>query len=330
MIKSLLCTLSLAVFATGCFATRVTVPRMAPAEIDVGGHKRLAVGGVSGRGGDQIAAELTRAVFATKRFEVLDRQNLKQLSKEQDFQISGRVSDDSAVSIGQMIGAAALLVGDVLDYTYDEQLSQSESDCTPKNSKKKKMCTDYTRTATAHVAVSLKVLDTESGKVLAAKTLDAGDSRSKSARDMSPGSFGADGEMLGAAVKKIADTFANVIAPHTVNVEVELTDDGDLPELERGNNYAKLGDWTKALGEYNAAAQRLPGDFSNGDQAKVHYNLGVAYAYSGDLDHGLAELEQSFALEPEDRTAAEIAKVKKFKLDDAELARQQAAAQNAR
>ncbi len=316
--------LPLLLLSTGCFATRVTVPRMAPAEIDVGGHKRLAIGGVSGRGGDQVAAALTSAVFATNRFEVLDRASLKQLTKEQDLQISGRVSDDSAVSVGQLIGAAALLVGDMIDYSYNENLSTSERDCTPKNSKKKQMCTDYTRTATAHVAVSLKVLDTETGKILAAKTLDSGDERSANGRDTAPGTIGADGEMLSAAVKKIADTFANVIAPHTVNVEVELADDGDLPELERGNNYAKLGDWTKALGEYNAAAQRLPGDFSKGDQAKVHYNLGVGYAYSGDLDHGLAELEQSFALDPKDQTMAEINKVKKFKLDDAELARQQA------
>lgn len=315
--------LPLLLLSSGCFATKVTVPRMAPAEIDVGGHKRLAVGGVSGRGGEQVSAALTSAVFATNRFEVLDRANLKQLTKEQDLQISGRVADDSAVSVGQMIGAAALLVGDMIDYSYNEDLSQSQRDCTEKG-KKKKTCTDYTRTASAHVAVSLKVLDTETGKILAARTLDAGDQRSTSGRDMAPATIGADGEMLTAAVKKIAETFANVIAPHTVNVEVELADDGDLPELERGNNYAKLGDWTKALGEYNAAAQRLPGEFSKGDQAKVHYNLGVGYAYSGDLDHGLAELEQSFALEPEDRTMAEINKVKKFKLDDAELARQQA------
>jgi curli biogenesis system outer membrane secretion channel CsgG len=97
MIKPRLSALPIAVLATGCFATRVSVPRMAPAEIDVGGHERLAVGGVSGRGGDQIAAELTRTIFATNRFEVLDRQDLKQLTKEQDFQISGELTRSYAL-----------------------------------------------------------------------------------------------------------------------------------------------------------------------------------------------------------------------------------------
>ncbi|MEZ0313268.1 MAG: CsgG/HfaB family protein [Myxococcota bacterium] len=334
MIKPLLCTLSLAVFATGCSATRVSVPRMAPAEIDVGGYKRLAIGGVGGRGGEHVSAELTRALFATQRFEVLDRQNLAQLTKEQDFQISGRVSDDSAVSIGQMIGAAALVVGDIMNYSYDENVSQQSIDCTEKAEKgkrppKKKTCTDYQRTAKAQVTVSLKVLDTESGKVLAAKTLDAGDNRETKARDAMPADINAGDQMLAGCVKTIADTFARVIAPHTVQVAVELADDGDLPELERGNNYAKIGNWRQALGEYNAAVARLPGDFSNGDQAKAYYNLGVAYGYSGDLDRGIAELERSYALEPEDRTAAEIAKLKQFKIDDAELAKQQASAENA-
>jgi tetratricopeptide (TPR) repeat protein len=191
------------------------------------------------------------------------------------------------------------------------------------------MCTDYNLIAQAKVSVSLKVLDTETGKVLAAKTMDSADQRNSKARDAMPNSINAAEPMLASCIKNIADTFANVIAPHTITIGVELADDGDLPELERGNNFAKIGDWRQALAEYNAAVAKLPGDFSTSDQAKAYYNLGVGYGYSGDLDRGIAELERSYALDPQDRTAGEIAKLKQFKIDDAELAKQQASAQGA-
>lgn len=329
MIRNSLPLAFLVVLSSACANTRVTVPRLAPAEIDLGGVRRLAIGGFSGKGNGAVNAEVTRAIFATNRFDVLDRKNLAQLTKEQDFQISGRVSDDSAVSIGQMIGAAILLVGDVVAYDYDEQVSETTSTCT-KGKNKKARCTDYDRTATAHVSVALKVLDTETGKVLAAKTMDANDSKHAQNRDVKPGPFNAEDTMLAGCVKTIADAFAAVIAPHTVQETVELLDDGDLPELERGNNMAKIGEWQKALGEYSAAAEKLPGKFSSEDQAKVYYDIGIAYGYSGDYDRGVEELKRAYALEADDRTAQQIAKIKQFKIDDALLARQQAEAQAAR
>jgi tetratricopeptide (TPR) repeat protein len=309
-----------------CAGPQITVPRMAPAEINLAGYKRLAIGGVGGPDGSVVTAEVTSAVFATNRFEVLDRANLAQVTKEQDFQISGRVSDDKAVSIGQMIGAAALLVGDVLAETYDEDVNRQDSECSRDG--KKARCVDFTRSAAAHLTVTLKVIDTESGKILAVKSLDAQEQRSTTQSQTPPSPFNARDEMLEVCRKKIATDFADVIAPHTVNITVQLLDDGDLPELERGNNYAKLGDWTKALGEYSAAVDRIDqGKIDTDDQAKAYYDLGIGYGYSGQYEQGVAALEKSFSLDPQDRTQQEIAKIKKFQLDDVELAKQNAAAQ---
>lgn len=325
MIQRLLPLVGLAVLS-GCFATRVTVPRTAPAEIDLGSYRRLAVGGVGGQGGDAVNAEVTRALFASQRFEVLDRQHIAELTREQDFQISGRVSDESAVSVGQMLGAAVLVVGDMVTYDYDESVSTSKSKCT-KGKDTKATCVDYTRSASAHVAASFKVIDAETGKILAVRTLQAQDGRSTTERDAKPEPYNAKAEMLATCTSRVADAFAAVIAPHVVQDTVELLDDGDLPELERGNNMAKIGAWPKAIAEYQAAVARLPGELSTGDQAKAYYNLGVALGYSGDYDSGIEQLERSYALDAEDRTAQQIAKVKQFKTDSAELARQTASSE---
>jgi tetratricopeptide (TPR) repeat protein len=313
--------------AQACANTVVYVPRTSPAEINLARYKRLAIGGIGGQDGEKVAPDLTQALMETKSFEVLDRQHLNELMKEQDFQISGRVSDDSAVSIGQIIGSSALLVGDVTDTDYAEKVTKSEEKC----SKEGKLvpCTKHTRTGTAHLAIAFKLLDTESGKILAAKTVESSAGQSTSAYDIAPAPFDQREAWLAACRKNVVHDFMKVIAPYDVQVGVELLDDGDLPELEVGNNYAKMGKWLDAIAQYTAALTRAEKDpdIDMKDRAKAIYNLGVGLAYSGRYDEGIAELERAYATTAEDSYLAQIARVKQFKDDDARLAEQRASAQ---
>ncbi|MDR0623614.1 MAG: penicillin-binding protein activator LpoB [Treponema sp.] len=47
------------------------------------------------------------------KFTVVDRRRLDDVRREQNFQLSGDVSDDSAVSIGNMMGANTVIVGSI-------------------------------------------------------------------------------------------------------------------------------------------------------------------------------------------------------------------------
>jgi hypothetical protein len=59
---------------------------------------------------DYIMEELTGALF-DRNIQVADRQNLEHVSKELDFQMSGDVSDESALSIGKFLGADIVITG---------------------------------------------------------------------------------------------------------------------------------------------------------------------------------------------------------------------------
>ena len=61
---------------------------------------------------DYIMEELTGELF-DRGIEVADRQNLEYVYKELNFQMSGDVSDDSAVSIGNMLGANIVITGEI-------------------------------------------------------------------------------------------------------------------------------------------------------------------------------------------------------------------------
>jgi hypothetical protein len=64
----------------------------------------------SGSVSAHILEEIAGALF-DRRIEVADRQNLEHVLSELDFQMSGYVSDESALSIGQFLGAELVITG---------------------------------------------------------------------------------------------------------------------------------------------------------------------------------------------------------------------------
>jgi TolB-like protein len=60
-----------------------------------------------------IIEELTGELVSGRKLAIVDRQNLALISKEMDLQLSGDVSDESAQSIGRLLGAQAIISGSV-------------------------------------------------------------------------------------------------------------------------------------------------------------------------------------------------------------------------
>jgi hypothetical protein len=62
---------------------------------------------------EYIIGELEYNLVNSAKFKIVDRRRLDQIRVEQNFQTSGDVSDDSAVSIGQMLGATIVITGEI-------------------------------------------------------------------------------------------------------------------------------------------------------------------------------------------------------------------------
>jgi TolB-like protein len=60
-----------------------------------------------------IADELEFRLGDSKKFKIVDRKSLDAVRSEQRFQVSGEVSDESARSIGNMLGADIVITGDI-------------------------------------------------------------------------------------------------------------------------------------------------------------------------------------------------------------------------
>jgi hypothetical protein len=62
---------------------------------------------------EYVIDELEFKLVNSRKFQIVDRRRLEQIRREQNFQLSGDVDDNSAVSIGNMLGATIVITGDI-------------------------------------------------------------------------------------------------------------------------------------------------------------------------------------------------------------------------
>jgi TolB-like protein len=66
---------------------------------------------------ENVVDDVELNLVDSRRFIIVDRRRIDDIRREQNFQLSGDVSDDSAVSIGHMIGANVVIVGNITTIT---------------------------------------------------------------------------------------------------------------------------------------------------------------------------------------------------------------------
>ena len=110
---------------------------------------------------DMLAAELV----STRSFSVLERRELDAVLNEQDLSASDRVSEQTKVKLKQLKGAQYLIAGTVSAYEEHVKGGGAGVRVGPVNlggSKEK-----------AYIAVDVKVVDTETGEIVDARTIEA-------------------------------------------------------------------------------------------------------------------------------------------------------------
>jgi curli biogenesis system outer membrane secretion channel CsgG len=66
--------------------------------------------------GDAMARKLTSALLSTKRFQMVQRQNIDDLMNEINFGASGAVASGSAAQFGNMVGAQLVVTASITDF----------------------------------------------------------------------------------------------------------------------------------------------------------------------------------------------------------------------
>lgn len=131
---------------------------------------------------DMLASELV----STKAFSVLERKEIDAVLGEQELSASGRVSSSTKVKMKKLKGAQYLVAGTVS--AYEEGVSGQKGGVSFKGisvgGKKSK----------SYIAVDLKVIDTETGEIVDARTIEANAKGSALGAGLSLRNFSVGGE----------------------------------------------------------------------------------------------------------------------------------------
>jgi len=93
---------------------------------DLPENTSLAVINISSNDGSisaHVADELEFHLVTSRKFTIVDRNTLDLIRSEQNFQMSGDVSDSTAVSIGEMLGARIVITGSITQAGANQRLS---------------------------------------------------------------------------------------------------------------------------------------------------------------------------------------------------------------
>jgi curli biogenesis system outer membrane secretion channel CsgG len=119
----------------------------------------------SGNAGRDLQDMLAAELVSTGSFQVLERKELEAVLSEQDLGASGRVNPKTAAKIGKIKGARYLVAGTVS--AFEEGTSGQSGGVSvfglSVGGKKEK----------AYMAVDLKVIDTDTGEIVDARTVEA-------------------------------------------------------------------------------------------------------------------------------------------------------------
>jgi len=287
-------------------APSARIPVLKPAEINLRGIDKIAIGDVQGNIGSSVADLLTSRLFESDQFDVVDRSNLSRIMKEHELNMSGAVDTDTAVKIGRLVGASALIVGNA-NVKYDLKRWKKK----PWQDKEGKWHQSYNVKGTAKVNSTLKVIGLTTGKVLAVKSIskEAGDS------DWKNNEWPQDPDrdaIISSAVNSMIDTFMKMIAPYTVYVNVKF-EKSKLPESEAGTNFAKQGQWEDALEQFKSAKDKNP------TVPCAWYNLGLAYEYNFMFRKAIEAFKEANKIKPCAKYVTEINNVKRLQADRKKL-----------
>ncbi|MGA7743937.1 MAG: CsgG/HfaB family protein [Polyangia bacterium] len=289
------------ILSVGC-GTSITVTRLAPAEVNLAGVKRIAITKIDGPDGETFATMVSQRILDSKRYEVVERAEMDKITAEHRGALDAAFEQNQGVEIGKLLPAAALVAGTVNESKADDKVNSKSDTCTRYESGKllRYPCTRYTRTVKARFVTNVRVFDTNTSKLLVSRRLVAERKKETTSTDGDPDNVDSDA-LLDQCRNEVADQFLKMIAPHPVQEHVALLEDSALPELKQGNEYLKRSDPGTAVEFFARAVARADANPSLKPEVKgrAHYSYGLGKAMVGDYDIALAELHMAQTLKPD-------------------------------
>lgn len=325
--------MALLALGAGCANPAARVPVLRPAPVNLSAYDLVAVDRFEGPADCPLEAEIADALRRSENpltgqveYEVLSRQDVDQTVSNLRVGGPGQGLDDRSMAVLERWRSAEVLIrGHVAEYDVSEDVVEQRS-----KDSKGNVHISYRRQMVVTVAVEVET--TEPGatgdQAFDRVTFRETASASTQARDPNPPSIRPE-PLLADARRRVVAGFLARVLPRQEFVTVELRTASKLPQLKVGNGYAQVGDWDAAIQAYQEGvdfAEQSP-DVPPKQKANALYNLGLALGFANRFDDARNLLRDSYALDQNQKTLAELQAVDRREAEYAELANQGMAAE---
>jgi len=319
-----------AILFTGC-AQKVKVKALQPAEVgEMASKKKVAIMsfhndkiGLSSK----IEAQISKHKLDEKRyFTVLSRKNINKVLKEQKLQSSEVMDEKTATKVGKLIGAQALINGDVSssgkESSYKKQITEcleyyKDGKCATWN--KKYVTCQVTKVS---VAASINIINMETASIIYADNI----TKAYSADSCKVREVLSKNQAIQTLAARVANEFVYKLTPHYIYFDVELLDSiefevSELQEkqLEAALKYVEAGRFDKAERIMTKLHKSL-----NARSYVIAYDLGVIKEARGEFDQAkvLYAVADETMLEPIEAINKAVLRIDKL-ISDRERAKSQ-------
>lgn len=325
----------------------ININTLKPAAVNLGSVKKVVVMGFDGHGGDAVANKVMSKLVESGRFEVFERAQVAKILKEHEMWMTGLVDEKSAAKIGKMLGAEALVIGSVDTYKVSDERTtiqlpkvrekgyHYETKEDRKGNKKTEKVIDYdwykvnasALTRRGNVSITFKVVNVESGQIVAAKNLSKiwegvnivdsdpkHDDAYPTPKEKSitlPDSA----TILNRLTDEIVPQLVNLVVPHYVaERKTWLTVDEQTETAMKFMSTNQYRDAIEILEAHLGNLEAKPD--KNKDKLHVaYYDIGLLNEVSGNFDKAEAFYKKAISLKGDERYIQALANARRAKED---------------
>lgn len=207
--------------------------------------------------------------------------------------------------------ASSAIIQGYYDGDFTQNIEKTKANCKDKD-KKDYVCYVSIRSAKLVTKGSVDVIDADSGNIIKSKVVGSTCNRSTRKVDGTPAVI-SENELKQQCMKKDVSRFVKTVTPWTQIVRVAYVKDSDLPQLEAGIKFVKMGDYVQAIATFQEAI-----DVGKRKQLKpkiismAYWNLGLAYEYSWQFEKALKAFDSAYMLKSDSKYLSEKSNVQRL------------------
>jgi len=279
----------LALFLSAC-SQKVTIKALHPAEIHrVSSTKMISIApfkndrvNLSGKIETKLAQH---RLDGEKYFTIISRKDFNKIIKEQKIQNSGLIDQNTAVEVGNLIGAQAIVSGDVGRVSSsDTKYYENRFRCADKKCKETVIYRVRCTKRTVGLTADMRIVDVVRGDIIYADTMRRNQVYRHCSDDSNP--LPSKDMVAQKLAISIADSFTYKLLPHYKHFEVVLLEEADLDYTDKQEELLEFSLKYIEQARYDKAQQLLFQLIdSTAQQSYVpFYNLGVLKEVEGNYE----------------------------------------------